>query len=118
MPKRHVIKGVQGGSPGNRPEQQVVGSLESKVIWTPRVVLYTKLPWVSPDTEKNGRITVLQTGPLTRVCEQLIPTLVWGKITVQSLFNPYFTSSPSSFDISRAYQAATYRPREKRSAWP
>ena len=41
------------------------------MIWTPRVVLYTKLPLVSPDTEKTGRTTVLQTGPLTRVCELL-----------------------------------------------
>ena len=52
--------------------------MESNVIWTPRVVLYTKLPLVSPDTEKTASTTVLQTGPLTRVCEQLIPTLVWG----------------------------------------
>ena len=52
--------------------------MESNVIWTPRVVLYTKLPLVSPDTEKTAPIKVLQTGPLTRVCEQLIPTLVWG----------------------------------------
>ncbi len=64
----HVIKGVKGGSPGNRPEQKGVGSSESTAIWTPRVVLYPKIPLVFPANEENRKIMVLRTTPPLLVC--------------------------------------------------
>ncbi len=78
---RHQVS--EGRIPGKLPEQKGLGSPVPHAIWTQLVILHPKMPLVSPGDAKNGMIPVLRGTPSTRGCEQLIPTLVWGKMKLR-----------------------------------
>ena len=72
-------QGCERRLPGKLPEQKGEETSEFTWIWTLLVVLYPKIPLVSPGDAIHEKAAILRGTPSTRVCEQLIPTRVWGE---------------------------------------